>query len=200
MPNLTMGPDIVAALARASGLMLDVHLMVSNPDEHIGAFAKAGARNLTFHIEVRHGEAAEDLIKQIHDLGCSAGISLNPATPVEELGPVMGQADLILVMSVVPGFTGQAFMPGVLEKLKFLRQELGARQRLAIDGGIGIRTCIRRWRRAQTCWWRGRRCFGIRSGSRRSSCCGGIIRSEQGVGLWRHGPWREGGLCRRLRM
>jgi ribulose-phosphate 3-epimerase len=140
VPNLTMGPDIVQALARASGLMVDVHLMVSNPDEHIEAFAKAGAKNLTFHIEVRHGEAAEDLIQRIHDLGCTAGISLNPATPVEELGSVMRKADLILVMSVVPGFTGQAFMPEVLEKVKTLRHELGSHQRLEIDGGIGIRT------------------------------------------------------------
>jgi ribulose-phosphate 3-epimerase len=140
VPNLTMGPDIVQALARVSGLMLDVHLMVSNPDEHIETFAKAGAKNLTFHIEVRHGEAAEDLIRRIHDLGCTAGVSLNPATPVEELGSVVGLADLILVMSVVPGFTGQTFMPEMLEKVKYLRHELGAHQRLEIDGGIGIRT------------------------------------------------------------
>jgi ribulose-phosphate 3-epimerase len=140
VPNLTAGPDIVMALARASGLMQDVHLMVSNPDDHMEAFAKAGARNLTFHIEVRRGEAAADLIKRIHDLGCTAGISLNPATPVEDLGAAMGLVDLILVMSVVPGFTGQAFMPEVLEKVRFLRQELGAHQRLEIDGGIGIRT------------------------------------------------------------
>jgi ribulose-phosphate 3-epimerase len=125
VPNLTMGPDIVMALARSSGLMLDVHLMVSNPVEHIAAFAKAGARNLTFHIEVRHGVAAVDMVKRIHDLGCTAGICLNPATPVELLGTAMGLADMILVMSVVPGFTGQ---------------ELGAHQRLEIDGGIGIRT------------------------------------------------------------
>jgi ribulose-phosphate 3-epimerase len=140
VPNLTMGPDLVLAMGRACGLMQDVHLMVSNPDEHIEAFAKAGAKNLTFHIEVRRGEAAEDIIKRIHDLGCTAGVSLNPATPVEDLGSAMGLADLILVMSVVPGFTGQSFMPETLEKVKFLRQELGAHQRLEIDGGIGIRT------------------------------------------------------------
>ena len=140
VPNLTMGPDIVTALARSCGLMLDVHLMVSNPDEHIEAFAKAGAKNLTFHIEVRQGESAVDMIKRIHDLGCTAGVSLNPATPVETLAPILALADLILVMSVVPGFTGQVFMPEVLEKVKFLRQALGAQQRLEIDGGIGIRT------------------------------------------------------------
>lgn len=140
VPNLTMGPDIVMALARSCGLMQDVHLMVSNPDEHVDSFAQAGAKNLTFHIEVRHDASALDLIKRIHDLGCTAGVSLNPVTPVEALRPVMQAADMILVMSVVPGFTGQSFMPEVLEKVKFLRHELGAHQRLQIDGGIGIRT------------------------------------------------------------
>jgi ribulose-phosphate 3-epimerase len=140
VPNLTMGPDIVAALTKASKLMADVHLMVSNPDEHIESFAKAGAKNLTFHIEVRRDEAAKDLIKRIHDLGCTACISLNPATEVSALGPVLSLVDMVLVMSVVPGFTGQAFMPEMLEKVKFLRHELGPHQRLEIDGGIGIRT------------------------------------------------------------
>jgi ribulose-phosphate 3-epimerase len=140
VPNLTMGPDIVMALAKSCGLMQDVHLMVSNPDEHIEAFCKAGAKNLTFHIEVRHGAAAVDLIKRIHDLGCSAGVSLNPDTPVEDLTEILPLADMILVMSVVPGFTGQAFMPEVLNKVRFLRHELGPHQRLEVDGGIGIRT------------------------------------------------------------
>jgi ribulose-phosphate 3-epimerase len=140
VPNLTMGPDIVMALAKASRLMQDVHLMVSNPDDHIEAFCKAGAKNLTFHIEVRSGDRAVDLIKRIHDLGCSAGVSLNPATPVEALDAVLPHADMILVMSVVPGYTGQQFMPEVLNKVRFLRHELKPSQRLEIDGGIGIRT------------------------------------------------------------
>ena len=140
VPNLTMGPDIVAALARSCGLMPDVHLMLSNPDEHVDSFAQAGAKNMTFHIEVRHGEAARDLIKRLHDLGCSAGISLNPATPVEDLEGVLPLADLILVMSVEPGYTGQSFMSEVLAKVKTLHERLAPHQRLEIDGGIGIRT------------------------------------------------------------
>ena len=143
VPNLTMGPDIVEALVRSCRLMPDVHLMVSNPDEHIELFAKAGAKSMTFHIEVRNGvdgDAAMDLIKRIHDLGCTAGVSLNPGTPIELLAPVLPHADLILVMSVEPGFTGQAFMPQVLDKVRALRHELGPHQRLEIDGGIGIRT------------------------------------------------------------
>ncbi len=143
VPNLTMGPDILEALVRSCHLMPDVHLMVSNPDEHIDLFAKAGARSMTFHIEVRNGvdgEAAIDLIKRIHDLGCTAGVSLNPGTGIETLGPVLPHADLILVMSVEPGFTGQAFMPESLNKVRALRHDLGPHQRLEIDGGIGIRT------------------------------------------------------------
>jgi len=140
VPNLTMGPDIVMALARSCNLMQDIHLMVSNPDEHIESFCQAGARNLTFHIEVRNGNSAVDLIKRIHDLGCSAGVSLNPDTPVDLLKPIKSMVDMVLVMSVVPGYTGQQFMPEVLAKVRFLRHELSPSQRLEIDGGIGIRT------------------------------------------------------------
>ena len=140
VPNLTMGPDIVMALARSCKLMQDVHLMVSNPENFIESFAKAGAGSMTFHIEVTPGQQAVDMIKRIHDMGCTAGVSLNPQTPVETLKDVMGLADLILVMSVHPGFTGQAFMPEMLDKVRFLRHELGPQQRLEIDGGIGIRT------------------------------------------------------------
>ena len=140
VPNLTMGPDIVEALSRSCGLMMDVHLMVSNPVDHIESFCKAGGKNLTFHIEVSQGAAAVDLIKRIHDFGCTAGVSLKPQTPVSALAAVLPIADLILVMSVEPGFTGQAFMPEMLEKVRFLRHELGPHQRLEIDGGIGIRT------------------------------------------------------------
>src|ERR1043165_8556936 len=83
---------------------------------------------------------AVDLIKRIHDLGCTAGVCLNPDTPVETLKSVWGLADIILVMSVHPGFTGQQFMPEVLSKVRYLRHEMGPHQRLEIDGGIGIRT------------------------------------------------------------
>ncbi len=140
VPNLTMGPDIVEALSRSCGLMQDVHLMVSNPGQFIEPFAKAGAGSMTFHIEVTPGQQAADMIKRIHDLGCTAGVSLNPDTPVEALTDIMQLADMILVMSVHPGFTGQAFMPEMLAKVRFLRHELAPHQRLQIDGGIGIRT------------------------------------------------------------
>lgn len=143
VPNLTMGPDIVLALKKASTLLLDVHLMVTNPERFVEPFAKAGAGHLTFHIEptgANGGKAAIDLIKRIQDLGCTAGVSLNPETPVETLAPVLKFVDLILVMSVRPGYTGQAFMPETLSKVQWLRHQLEPRQRLEIDGGIGIRT------------------------------------------------------------
>jgi ribulose-phosphate 3-epimerase len=95
---------------------------------------------MTFHIEVAPRQESVDLIKRIHDLGCTAGVSLNPDTPVEDLQDALPHADLILVMSVHPGFTGQQFMPDVLSKVRFLRHELAPHQRLEIDGGIGIRS------------------------------------------------------------
>jgi ribulose-phosphate 3-epimerase len=140
VPNFTMGPDVVEALKKSCGLMMDVHLMVSEPERFVEFFAQAGAGSQTFHVEARPGQAGLDVIKRLHDLGCTAGVSLNPETPVEKLGVLLKHADLILVMSVHPGFTGQAFMPEMLEKVRWLRHELGPHQRLEIDGGIGIRT------------------------------------------------------------
>lgn len=138
--NFTLGPDIVQMARAAGNLFLDIHLMVSDPARYVEPFLKAGGGNTTFHIEVCNGQSAIDLIKKIHDLGGSAGVALNPATPVEALGDVTKHADMILVMSVVPGFTGQAFMPEVLDKVRYLRHELRPNQRIEIDGGIGIRT------------------------------------------------------------
>ena len=140
VPNLTVGPDTVCALKRSCNLILDVHLMVSEPWQFLDPFIKAGADHLTFHIEAVPGALAADLIKRIHDLGLTAGVSLNPDTPVETLKSVLPIADLILVMSVHPGFTGQQFIPEVLTKVQHLRHELAPHQRLQIDGGIGIRT------------------------------------------------------------
>lgn len=140
VPNLTMGPDVVMALARSSSLPQDVHLMVQEPEKFVESFIKAGASNVTFHMEVMSADQARDLIKRIHDLGATAGVCINPPTPAEALAPVMALADLMLVMSVNPGFTGQSFIPEVLSKVRWLRHELGPQQRLEIDGGIGVRT------------------------------------------------------------
>lgn len=142
VPNLTMGPDVSLALARSCRLMQDVHLMVTDPQDFIKPFVDAGAGNITFHIEAPGLKSfgAMEVIKRIHDHGITAGISLNPETPSEMLEGVLSVVDLVLVMSVHPGFTGQNFIPQTLEKVRWLRHRLGPHQRLSIDGGIGLRT------------------------------------------------------------
>jgi len=144
VPNLTMGPDMCGAIRRAlPGVFIDVHLMVTDPARFVEAFVRAGANNLTFHAEVVQGDRAPDLAQRIHDLGASAGIAINPATPVSRIEPMLGAFDLVLVMSVNPGFAGQAFIDDVLEKGPVLRARLEDRQRLEIDGGINDSTAAR---------------------------------------------------------
>lgn len=138
VPNLTMGPDVCRCLRRAMpGVFLDVHLMVTDPGRFIEPFARAGADHVTFHVEVVSAEAARSLAARARGLGMSAGLALNPATPAAEVVPLAREFDLILVMSVVPGFSGQAFIPGVLGKVREIRAVLGSSQRLEMDGGIG---------------------------------------------------------------
>jgi ribulose-phosphate 3-epimerase len=141
VPNLTIGPQVVAALRPVSGLVFDVHLMISPVDPHIPAFAEAGADIITLHPEA--GPHLHRSIQLIKSLGCKAGVSINPATPVEVLDPVLGEVDLVLVMSVNPGFGGQAFIPGALDKLRSLRARIDATGRtidLEVDGGVNFET------------------------------------------------------------
>src|ERR1051325_2246435 len=115
VPNITMGPFIVETCRRITKLPLDVHLMIENPERYIEAFAKAGASGLTVHVET-----CPDIVntlKQIKSLGCWAGIVLNPETPVPELDPYLGEADLVLVMSVHPGYSGQSFISESIAKV-----------------------------------------------------------------------------------
>lgn len=141
VPNLTMGPDMCRGLRKACPTaFLDVHLMVEKPAMYVEPFAKAGANHLTFHIEVVKGAAVGDLIARIRSLGMTAGISINPPTPVEAILPHVGEADLILVMSVNPGFGGQAFIPEVLAKTKAIKARQTPSQRLEMDGGINLQT------------------------------------------------------------
>ena len=142
VPNLTMGPDMVQAISKATTLMQDVHLMVTDPQDFVKPFLDAGAGSLTFHIEAPGLKefGPLELIERIHDGGATAGIAINPETPAEAVASVISQVDLILIMSVHPGFTGHTFIAEVLEKVRWLRNKLLPRQRLAIDGGISIRT------------------------------------------------------------
>src|SRR5688572_26695135 len=124
VPQITIGPLFVEACKRTTKLPLDVHLMIEAPEKHLQAFAKAGANNITVHVE-----ACTDLIKaveQIKSLGCTAGVALNPSTPTSAIQTALPIADLILVMSVEPGFSGQIFMPEMAEKVRQLRNQLNS--------------------------------------------------------------------------
>ena len=137
VPNLTIGPIIVSGIRPWTELPLDVHLMIEEPDRLIPDFAKAGANILTVHPEAcRH---LHRVIYQIKDLGVRAGISLNPGTPASVLEPVIGDVDLVLVMTVNPGFGGQKYIHSVTNKIAKVRQmldEAGSEAELEVDGGI----------------------------------------------------------------
>jgi ribulose-phosphate 3-epimerase len=137
VPNLTMGPFIVEACRRVTRLPLDVHLMVTNPQDLLEAFARAGATSLTVHVETC--PQAAEVLAGIRSLGCRAGLSLNPATPVGALLPALPLADQVLVMSVHPGYSGQAFMQESVARVAGVRRmldELGSPAWLEVDGGI----------------------------------------------------------------
>jgi len=138
VPNISFGPTVTAATKRATSAYLDAHLMISQPLRYAEAMVKAGAHNVTFHVEVVDDPAAA--ARAIRQLGCHVGITLNPATPVERLWPALDLVDVVLVMSVVPGFSGQKFMPEALAKVKEVRKRLRPDQRLEIDGGINAQT------------------------------------------------------------
>jgi ribulose-phosphate 3-epimerase len=139
VPNLSMGPAICAAARRACPkAMLDVHLMVSDPAAYAPPFIEAGANHITFHIETVDDPLA--LRDEIHSLGASAGLALNPETPLEAIEPYIEEFDLLLVMSVHPGFGGQSFIPEVLSKVEAIAPVLRPNQRLEMDGGISPTT------------------------------------------------------------
>ncbi|MGA2035274.1 MAG: ribulose-phosphate 3-epimerase [Thermoguttaceae bacterium] len=138
VPNLSFGIPIVEAVRRVTRLPLDVHLMISEPGRYVEQFRHAGADLLTFHIEV----VAEPrpLLRRIRALGAAAGISLNPDTPLETIEGCLPECDLVLVMSVYPGFGGQQFHPIALEKLRRLRTVDRAELLLSVDGGVNAET------------------------------------------------------------
>jgi len=141
VPNITMGPFIVETCRRITKLPLDVHLMIDNPKDFIEPFAKAGATGLTVHVEVCPDIVG--MLKQIKSLGCRAGAVLNPETPVAAIQPALKEADLILVMSVHPGYSGQRFMPESIARVSEIRKKLDALRSsawLEVDGGIDVET------------------------------------------------------------
>ena len=138
VPNITIGPLVVAKLRKYSKLVFDSHLMISEPARYAEAFAEAGANHITFHIETT--DKPEVLIEKIHKLGCTAGICLNPETPVESIEKVAPLCEMVLVMTVRPGFGAQKFMPGAAEKVIRVREIVGDKIRVEVDGGIDPNT------------------------------------------------------------
>lgn len=137
VPNLTFGPPVVAAIRKVTKLPFDVHLMITNPEEFISPFAKAGADILTVHAETTHH--LHKTLQEIHGLGMKAGVSLNPATPLTFVEEVLEDIDMILIMTVNPGFGGQSFIPSTLHKIKRLRAMLDKQKlstNIEVDGGI----------------------------------------------------------------
>lgn len=141
VPNITIGPLIVEAIRPVTKLPLDVHLMIENPEQYIDAFAKAGADYITVHVEAcTH---LHRTIHQIKEAGVKAGVVLNPATPVEMIQHVIEDVDMVLLMSVNPGFGGQKFIPSVLPKIKKVKEmanEKGSAIEIEIDGGVNENT------------------------------------------------------------
>lgn len=139
VPPITMGPVVVEALRRATALPLDVHLMVLEPERHLEAFADAGATSISVHLEAtRHPHRA---LQHLRALGVQAGVALNPGTPAEAAAALGEALDFVLVMSVNPGYAGQAFLPAVLPKIARLRALLAGQQLwMAVDGGINTDT------------------------------------------------------------
>ncbi len=137
VPNITIGAPVVKAIRPCSSLTFDVHLMISNPLQYIEDFAGAGADIITFHIESESD--VSETIKKIHECGCRAGIALKPGTPAQEVFPYIDEADMILVMTVEPGFGGQGFMADMMPKLKEISAECeGKNKFIQVDGGINL--------------------------------------------------------------
>lgn len=139
VPNLTLGPPVIKALRKTTGLPFDVHLMIDPAQPHLEAYAEAGADIITVHVEAdRHLDRS---LQMIRDMGKKAGVTLNPATPASALAHVLDRVDLILVMSVNPGFGGQSFIDSQIEKISQIKEMIGDRDiELEVDGGINPQT------------------------------------------------------------
>jgi ribulose-phosphate 3-epimerase len=139
VPNLTIGPVVVEGLRKLTSLPLDVHLMVAEPERFIEAFVEAGSNGVTIHAEA--SVSFPRAVRKIRQLGVAPGVVINPSTPLKVLHPILEQVDLVLLMSVNPGFGGQAFIPSVLKKIERLRKMVdrnGYALKIEVDGGIKL--------------------------------------------------------------
>ena len=144
VPNISFGPQVVADLRPLTKLHFDVHLMLTQPDRFVAAFVKAGAERLTVHVEADHDVAKT--IAAIKNAGLSAGIAMNPDADPRRVLPYLDDVDLVLCMTVFPGFGGQSFRPSVLDSIRFIAAERAKRSatfRLEVDGGINVETGLR---------------------------------------------------------
>ncbi len=142
--NISFGPAIVQAVHESNDIFLDVHLMISRPDRYLQQFIAAGSDLISVHVEAEHDVA--ETLRRIREAGCQAGLALNPATPISVVEPFLGEIDLLLCMTVVPGFGGQSFMPEVLEKITAvarIREAKGLSYHIEVDGGIDAITAAR---------------------------------------------------------
>jgi len=139
--NISFGPAFVQTVNETNDVFLDVHLMISRPDRYLPRFVEAGAGNITVHVEAEHDVA--ETLHRIREAGCSAGLAINPATPFSEVEPFLELADLLLVMTVVPGFGGQSFMEETMVKVTEMAREREARglaYHIEVDGGVDVGT------------------------------------------------------------
>jgi len=135
VPNITTGPLVVSAVKRVTTVPLDVHLMITNPDQYLEAFAQAGAATISVHVEAT--VHLHRTLSRIRQLGARAGVAINPATPLDAIGEVFDLLDQVIVMSVNPGFGGQSFIPRSIERIADLRARLGGRPvDIEVDGGV----------------------------------------------------------------
>ncbi len=138
VPNLSYGAMVIESVRSSTKAFFDAHLMISDPARYLDDYIKAGCDSMTFHIEAVPEPLS--LLKRIKDSGRQAGLALNPGTPASRIEPFLSECDLVLVMSVKPGFGGQKFMPQVLEKARFLKSRMPSSALLSIDGGIAVPT------------------------------------------------------------
>ncbi len=138
VPNISFGPPVIASLRKCTRLFFDAHLMIAEPKRYAEAFVKAGCDLVTFHIEVT--DEPEAVVEHVRKLGASVGVALNPTTPLSAINPIINAVDMVVIMSVWPGFGGQKFIQDVLPKVAELRGLLEDHQRLQIDGGVDPQT------------------------------------------------------------
>ena len=144
VPNISIGIPVVQALRPVTDLLLDVHLMIDRPIRYVEQFVKAGADWLTIHIEADQPQNTLEALDKIHELGCKAGIVLKPKTPAEAAVPYLTKCDMVLIMTVEPGFGGQKFMADMMPKMKKIREmldEVNPSCIIEVDGGVDANTC-----------------------------------------------------------